>query len=750
MPDQVASRTSPISRTAFGRRLNGFSKLAVTLALAGSMVSAAAAQTAAPTDDELLRDFIHYVRIDRAQLANDFGKGLLDRLAKPWGNAETEKGMKLDAFVKLLEGSGELSRFEEAAARAQRIGETEATASRLLRAYEQGKLERARDAGEISRNISMLTGTQRQRLLARERLAFASEYAVPQLLEALKKRSEIALNAEVRQLLVDMGRSTVMPLASTLGGLDPTMQEVVAGILGEISYPNSLPYLYQAFATSNVPAVKSAARAAITKIAGSFDQAAPVSAQFASLADRYSLREESLTVFPREDMQLAWTFDPASGLSATPVRTPVFHDMMAMRLAETALKADAANAQALAIWLGSNFSREINSPEGYDNPLYQPPRRDAMYYAVAAGPAAMQRVLERALDRQDTALVRRVIASIEKTAGTAAMAAAGEGGRRPLLEALRYPNRRVQYEAALALAAGQPQQSFDGAERVVPLLGSVIRDAGAKFAVVLADAAERRESLSAGLREQGYTVLASGSSLADAAVAEAVASAAGVDLIVTSLPAAATATAVSEVRGQSKLAATPVLARASAQGRMELGGTVGRDPLSRLVGDGLTAEQYAQAVKQLVDQAAGGVVSADDAAAYKARAVAALRDLAVAGNPVFSVADASSALLGSLASDTGGTRMAVADVLARIGEPRVQEALIAAAMNAKGDDMIGLLAKATDSAKRFGNLLPERTVKQLLAYVPAGDADATAVAALIGALNLQTDRIIPLVVGENK
>lgn len=45
--------------------------------------------------------------------------------------------------------------------------------------------------------------------------------------------------------------------------------------------------------------------------------------------------------------------------------------------------------------IAANFSREIDSPANYTNPAYPATRRDAMYYAVAAGSSTAQRVLAR-------------------------------------------------------------------------------------------------------------------------------------------------------------------------------------------------------------------------------------------------------------------------------------------------------------------------------------------------------------------
>src|SRR5262249_47065322 len=146
----------------------------------------------------------------------------------------------------------------------------------------------------------------------------------------------------------------------------------------------------------------------------------------------------------------------------------------------------------------------------------------------------------------------------EKTAGGTGLWSGGD--RRPLLEAIAYPNRRVQYEAALALGAAQPRQPFQGSERVVPILASAIRDASARYAIVIAPDAERQNAIADILRGKGYRLLPPSARLTD--MEQAIADAPGIDLIVgwyEGLPPASAVDFVQQVRGRSTMAATPVL-----------------------------------------------------------------------------------------------------------------------------------------------------------------------------------------------
>lgn len=695
-------------------------------------------------DAQNLSDFVHYIRIARYDLAKAFGLSLLDKMPQPIGNAEAGKAtMTFAQFASLVDMGNEAGRFSETVLRGARVAELEGTADRLIKAYEQGKLEQARDPEEIRKNIELLTGTQRQRVFARERLAFAGEYAVPQLLTALRDGSKPSQQAEVRQLLGDMGRPAVMPLCMALSKLDATGQEQVISILGGMPYRAAIPFLYEVHAAASSASVKTAAERAIKQIDGQFSADARPGVLMANLAEAYASKNESLLLLPREDQQPVWSYDPQIGLWAMPVKSEIFHDMMAIRLAERALSLDESRADAVATWLQANFSREILTPKDYDNPLWPKDKPDAMYYAVAAGPSAAQAVLARAIDAKNTAIARRAIAAIERTAGAGALASTLDG-RSPLLEALRYPSRRVQYEAALALAAGNPASSFAGSERVVPILASAVRDVESRFAAVISPDREAGETVVSQLKAMGYTVLPLAGTAGD--LIGSAADVPGVDLVVSLLPGKSTADALKTLRNDTRLAATPVVAILSAESQIEAGAEVMRDPMLRAIRPGLDAAQMTEAVKQFVDLTGSGPLSEEETKAYKLRALGALRDLALSGSTTLSAADAVMPLVSALPGATGEVKMAIADVLVLLSDKRAQVAVVDAATAAQGPEMIGLVDRAAVGAKKFGNLLEDRQVSKLVELAGSlKGAEGTAVAALVGSLNLPNRTIVPLI-----
>lgn len=700
-----------------------------------------AAQKAAAKQSALIDDFCHYAIIDRWDLVKSTAEGLIAEDIKP---AE---------FARLVDrGVGE-RRFARAVTKAQGRADVETIAAKLLKLYETGQLSSSRDPSAITANIKLLSGDGRNRSYARDRLLEAGEYAVPQLFSTLLDNSDPQLQAEARRVLVELGRKSVIPLTTALPALRPQEQIVVLGLLGDMpQQTTALPFLYDLAQSTSDAQVRAAAESAVQRISGISNPQLPIADRYNDLADAYYKASPSLVSFPGEDNQLFWSYTPGTGLTMQAVDSRVWPQTMAMRLSELALTRDANNARAVSNWIAANFSREIHTPEGYVSPAYGTDRREAMYYAVAAGSQPNQAVLARALDTGDTRLARRALAAIEKTVGGKGLWSAAASGtpRRPLVDALAYPNRRVQYDAALALGAAQPREAFEGSDQIVRILSGSIRDASAKYALVLtagSDSTERQASIAGLLKEQGYTVLPPAQRLDD--VRQAIADAPGVDLIVANMPSEQTAELITQTGSDSKLRATPVLALVSAQGYVEQSPRYARDARVKIAREGLAPADIAEAAKQLVDTSTGGPIAGDEAEQYRSRALMVLRDLAVGNNAILNVADAQAPLIASIEGATPELKLRIAEVLAHVPGEKAQRTIFETAMSAEGNDRTRLLAYAADSAKRFGNQLEQRQVDALVAYTKSSTGDeATAAAALMGALNLKGTNIVPLILGD--
>lgn len=699
-----------------------------------------------PTDKALLEDFVHFVNTANYPLATSSAAELLSRK------------LPLIDMVKLVE-SIDVDRFEKASQRALKFVENpglQGTAAQLLRSYEDGKLAQARDPDVIAKNIANLVGGVRAKLIASEGLKRAGEYAMPQLFEAYLQSDKPDLSIESQRVMIDMGRQSIVPLTAGLSQMVPTQQEKVARLLGLIPYKMSVPFLADLAENTQSPNVREACNQALSRL-----NAAPgnVPMLYRELAKGYYSEKSEVTNFPGEEHQLLWGFAPETGLQMQAVRTPVYHEAMAMKLLERAMtleseQSGSINPDSLALWVASNYSRQNDTPEGYVNPAYplegaamegMKPRRSADYFGVAGGADIAQRVLAIALADRDTPLARQAISAVERVAGAKTLA---ESSNNSLVSALQYPERRVQTEAALAIAATQPTAAFPGSERVVPTLASAVTASTNRYAAVLASNAELYQARRATLEKAGYTVLPQAQRLGelDAAFADI----GTVELVVaTGLAADRTASLLEEVRGTPKTSATPVLvlvpalAYAEQQRRFESDRTVALRP------EGLADTALTASVEELTNVALGGPVTADEASGYASRSLAALRDLAVSQNTALKVTDAAGVLSDALKDATDMRLIELGEVLSLTGGERSQRALMNKALNSEGDFRTILLTQVATNAKRFGNMLESSQVDQLVEIAKtATDREATAASALLGALNAPNADILSLVKGQ--
>lgn len=701
---------------------------------AAAQAAGGAAAAASRETDRLgqLRNFLHLVQIARPDTAAAQLEALFDG------------GLTAAELAKLVDENDLADRFDRAMTRARGMAGLEELAPRIEQMLREGRLELAREPKRIEEAIGMLGGTLRQQMMARERLAAAGEYAVPQLLKVVTSGGNPSLEVQAVQVLESLRRFAVMPLGVALEKLDPLSQRKVADILGEIGYPAAAPFLVELAGAAGTPVdVREAAQRALTRLSV---QGTSSSAQFAQLARRFFDGDDSLVPYPSEETNNVWSYDTFAGLTPTPVPTAIFNEVMTMLMARRSLGHDAANMPALALYVAGDLRRENRLPSGVDDPIFGGSSRSPAFFAMAAGPRINQSVIGLALDRKDTALVRDGIAALAETAGTTTLLDAGSA-RQPLLECLRYPERRVRYEAALAVGNALPDSTFPGDFSVVPILASAVRDADSSVGAVLASAEEDRRQLAGRLVELGLAALSGAETFAG--FEPELAASSGLDLLVAQGTVDAVTAAVASARLSPMTSAVPVLAVVADADVTAAMRAFAADPGVVVWPASGSPDSFRNAVDAVFAAQSGGRMADDEALEYTIRSLEALRRIAISRSPVFSIADAEQPLLEALEGRSGGVRLMVADVLALLPGPTVQRRLIDAAMDASDEgEKIELLGHAAAHARRFGNLAEPRQIEALADLVAvAGGSLADAAGRLYGALDLSTDGTVRLITG---
>lgn len=702
------------------------------LAIASAVLASAlpCATVLALDNAQDLRDFVHYTMIAKPDLA----KSHLERLLK--------SGITDAQLSDLVRETMSRDRLDAALMRGRGVSGLRDIVAELESRLDAGEKNLARNPDRIAEAIGMLKGTLRQRTMAEERLIEAGEFAVPQLLKQVTDGTEPEIRQRSLDLLVKLSRFAVIPLSEALAKLDAQTQVKICDVLGRIRHTAAGPYLAELATDPNASAAsrEAASRAAAQCGAG----AGSLSGQYAALGRRYFDEAASLTAYPNEATNNLWSFDSFAGLVPLPVPTPIFGEVMAMRLSKKALQLDSSNGAALATFIAANLKRENDLPDGETDPSpFGSSKYSPAFYAMGAGPAVLQDVLALAIDKTDTALIRDAVAALSKTAGAGNLWSAG-ATRRPLIEALQYPDRRVRYDAAIALGKALPTTGFAGDFGVVPLLASAIRAADTTYALVIADNAEDQRLYANWLEAHGYTVVAHGPTLADTAAP--VASAPGVDVVVVRHNAENAVATMNALRALTKTSVAPVLMLTTTQEHDGLQMTYSNDPRVLVRVASMDESAFGNLLDEVLVRGSGGRMSEADAMVYAIESIVTLRNIAISNSQVFNIADAETSLIEALGARTGTLKHQVADVLAYIGSDSAQRALFDAALSASDRDQVELLNRVADSAKRHGNRAEERHLNRLVELVRSGGDVGEAAARVHGALNLSAENVVRVVV----
>jgi hypothetical protein len=314
----------------------------------------------------------------------------------------------------------------------------------------------------------------------------------------------------------------------------------------------------------------------------------------------------------------------------------------------------------------------------------------------------------------------------------------------PLVEAMRYPDRQVRFEAAFALAAALPQQHFQGDARVVPLLAEAVSQSGTPGVLIVAPQSDRAK-WAADLK--GYA-LAGGddpsTALADAITVPAI------DVILMSEdlggPSIDRVIDLASQNPRLERAAKLIIVHslASPWARMSL-----TDPTISYT-ESTAGPALAAAVDAARKKAGGLPMDEKVASDFALRAANLLSKLATARGQILDLSVAEPTLLASLGDKRPQIASAAGDALAMLNTSQSQSGLADRANDpaTPPDVRISLYRSLATSAKFFGNRLSDQRIAALEQVVmgeknvdirsAAGDAR--------GALNLPAEDAKALIV----
>jgi hypothetical protein len=588
----------------------------------------------------------------------------------------------------------------------------------------------------------------------------SGEVAAPILLDYLNDPTEAALHPRIRQAIVELGLPLVNPLLAATETDDPNLKAEVIRALGELGYPEAIPYiLEQVQKEGSQGQVGRAADIALRQLG--YTGGSTAGTEYYELAQKFWLRQVPIEPDTRFGEANLWSWSQGN-LNAVSVPPEIFDEVMAMRAAANtlALSRDGdgvgqrAQDEALALWLAANYRREIELPEGSIDASRPDTDPTAGYYGTQAGVNYLQRVLERAIaernlppaNRYDSASVALgAIRSLREIVGDSTLTA----GETPLTRAMRYPDRRVAIESAMAIAQALPTQSVANGEQVVPLLAEALNRTGEPTVVLAMADADELNSVAAELTSAGFRVEGARTASAAARQAEALP---GVDVLIIDhqLGDPQVNQLRSLARGGKLAGAAKLFMTATDQSRFE---DLKLDDATIATTTAREGASLINALNEAREQVGGLPLDEAGATAMATDAGQLLLDIGL-GSSVFSLETAREQILVALDDERPEIRQLASQIVALLEGPEPQRALASLGGDdrASEDTRVAAYEGLSESAQRQGNLLDRAAVRTLQEVARSAESAVVrrAAAQAIGALDLPVTQARDLIIADTE
>lgn len=687
---------------------------------------------------ELFVDFLHYARLGRFTTADAYAVALLnhpklDPVAVHTAAMNDKKSV--ETLVIIIRNSS--------------IGEN---AAKVLDIVHQGEKLKNTDREQIRANITGLGGDPQQEFYATRHLRDSGEYAVPAMIDTLLDPAQKDLWPRVIIAMGKLGREAVNPLVMALHMNNNDVRLHVIRSLGEIGYPQAIPYLTRLTLDEKMTnESKEAAVSAIGRIAALSGRSVSGSGaeQFYWLADRYFNEDDGVRADPRLDDANIWYWDTESQrLQAKVAATKIFGPVMAMRSTEEALRLEGGHTPSVALWLAANIRRESRlglnvesgdpAEKGEDDPTRPEVFPRALYFTQAAGPRHAHLVLQRALLSNDAAVALGAIEALRMTAGESSLVG-GEDPRQAMVQALRFPDLLVRLRAALALGSALPATSFADAQNVVPVLASAIGLTGDEYAVVVDADAQNLNRVMDAVRKSGRKTIGESNFYRAMERARAESPAIHTFIVATDVSEPDVNNVMGQLRSEFAYAKTPVVLLVKPGTDLTAETIVKADPNADMVDSGVDGAAIEDALERVRSRTAQAALDAEVSKELARLAVATLRQIATNGRTPYDLNAAEPALISALSSPDGVLQESAAGVLAFLKSAKAQQSIAELALDGGQPEglRVGVFGSLAESGKVQGNQLTEDQFASLMkiSLEEANLVIRTAATQALGALN---------------
>jgi len=621
------------------------------------------------------------------------------------------------------------------------VQELEEVAPKILALANEGARAKKTDTARIQANLLRLDKGPRPYFLAMKELRFSGPYVVPHALAILQDPGRKDLHPFVHRALTELGQPVVRPLVRALATPNAELKETVITILGDIGYPNALPALKAVVEDPGAgEGAKAAASKAIIKIADESMLQTPAKTLYLDLASKYYYNQIPVAneAQPTTDV-FGWVKD--TGLLYRAAPSKAVNEILASRACSDALKVDPGALAAVSLWVSAvmQMEAELGKTKAREADPFLPDDMPSVdFFARAVGQQHLYNVLDRALRDANTPVAVRACRALEDTANEEFLTLYAESkAGSPLVMALTYPDQRVRFAAAFALAAIRPKEPFTGVGKVVPTLTEALNLEAAKSILLVEPEDDNRNRLQAELRDEEWNVVAAKTGNDAIAKARAMPR---VDAVIISSRTrhVSHADVVTMLRSDYHTAMTPILVLSWPDDPVKAAWLEKKIPYLRALDHTIEPAALMTAVTEMKKEAGSLVLDEEAARSASLEAAEVLKRIALSSR-VYSAKRARRSLLESLVNRPDALVISVLGALAEIADGEITRAMADVAVDAKRSKpvRVAALLNLARAARQAGNDLTKSHIEALQKMAAETDDDLRdAAGQALGALDL--------------
>lgn len=378
----------------------------------------------------------------------------------------------------------------------------------LLERMNEAFRKYAADPSRMDRLITDLTGTPEKREVAIIQLRSTGKVAIPRMLTLVTATEDSAQRDAMVYAMTRMGPQIIPPLLGALEAPDEGVRTVAIDTLGWLGSLDTVPWLwYQAFGAEQPTGVRQSARRALARILrDDVKRAGDISSygaadQLEKIATTHFRLEYNWKRNDDDETTELWSWDNSSNqLTAWNLAPETASLIVGSRFAREALSLSPERQELQALYLSMRLAFDAHVA-GWDAPLPTGPGT-AHDLALLAGPEVALHALEYSLKNPNPAAALATLQVLSQI-GNRAQLHERSGQASPIIQAMNYPNFRVQFAAASTVLQLDPEKSFRGASRIVSILKRALNDTGDAHGLAIDPNEDRAASMAGLLAEMG-------------------------------------------------------------------------------------------------------------------------------------------------------------------------------------------------------------------------------------------------------